>query len=94
MMENELIVSEESVRSIITTDLGKKKILQSLCHTVFMMRKNSDIWMPAKILCIDGEPCILNTIITWDESLCFSMIIGENQASEFRFGTFWLLAFA
>jgi hypothetical protein len=22
------------------------------------------------------------------------MIIGENQASEFRFGTFWLLAFA
>jgi hypothetical protein len=41
MMANELIVSEESVKSIITTDLGKRIILQSLCHTVFMMRKNS-----------------------------------------------------
>jgi hypothetical protein len=50
--------------------------------------------MPAKILCIDGEPGFLNTIITGDESLCFNMIIGENQASEARFGTFWLLAFA
>jgi hypothetical protein len=93
MLANELIVSEESVRSIITTDLCTRKILQSFCCIVLMMRKNSDIWMPVK-MCFVGEPGFLNTIIAGDKSLCFSMNIGKNQASEARFGTFWLLAFA
>jgi hypothetical protein len=50
--------------------------------------------MPAKILCIGGEPGFLKTIVTGNKLLCFSVIIGENQASEARFGTLWWLVFA
>jgi hypothetical protein len=40
IMANELNVNKESVRSTLTTELGKRKIVQSLWHTLSVMRKN------------------------------------------------------